>query len=89
MSAKPVVDFVAESVKWRGHGDCESARVFAINHPRLGTCTVYTSPIVRRFDDGSFETKNTVYRPRSAVYNEALQSLASIDREIGLFEESK
>jgi hypothetical protein len=41
----------------------QMARVYALDHPRLGTQTVRTSKIVATFDDGSFETLNTIYKP--------------------------
>jgi hypothetical protein len=43
----------------------EVARVYVIDHPRLGQGLIRTSRIVQKFDDGSFETLNTIYKPAS------------------------
>lgn len=40
------------------------ASVFAINHPKLGRTWVRTSKVLEIFDDGSFETMNTIYKRR-------------------------
>lgn len=37
--------------------------VRALNHPRLGNCDVHTTVILEIFEDGSFETLNTIYKP--------------------------
>jgi|GEM_PF-1994410 len=42
----------------------EVAHVYALDHPRLGKNDVRTSKIVQKFDDGSFETLNTIYKPK-------------------------
>lgn len=39
------------------------ARVNAIDHPVWGRDSVRTSAVLKKFDDGSFETMNTIYRP--------------------------
>ena len=49
---------------------CEVARVWALDHPRLGKGDVRTSRIVQKFDDGSFETLNTMYRPQCPPCNQ-------------------
>lgn len=41
----------------------EIATLFALNHPRLGQNKVTTSLVQYKFDDGSFETLNTIYIP--------------------------
>lgn len=41
----------------------EVAHVYALDHPRLGRTRVRTSKVVQKFDDGSFETLNTMYKP--------------------------
>lgn len=37
--------------------------VRALNHPRLGNCDAHTTVILKVFEDGSFETLNTIYKP--------------------------
>ena len=59
---KPVVQF-KDDAEFISVEDFEYARVYAMNHPRLGRGPVRTSIIVQKFDDGSFETLNTIYRP--------------------------
>jgi hypothetical protein len=44
-------------------GYVEYARVFGLDHPLLGTDTIRTSVVVKKHDDGSFETLNTLYVP--------------------------
>jgi hypothetical protein len=44
-------------------GYVEYARVHGLNHPILGTDTIRTSVVVKKNDDGSFETLNTLYVP--------------------------
>jgi len=39
------------------------AYVYALNHPRLGRQSVRTSQVIEKFNDGSFETLNTIYLP--------------------------
>lgn len=39
------------------------ARVHGLDHPKLGNCVIRTSRIVQKFEDGSFETLNTIYKP--------------------------
>lgn len=41
----------------------EYANVYAMNHPILGEDLVRTSIVIKKNDDGSFETLNTVYQP--------------------------
>jgi len=40
--------------------------VYSLNHPILGKDKVTTSIIKYKFDDGSFETLNTIYKPVKA-----------------------
>jgi hypothetical protein len=65
---KPVVHFRGNARFFSGttdNGDeFEFARVYALDHPRLGKTDVRTSVIVQKFDDGSFETLNTIYKPK-------------------------
>lgn len=63
---KPTVQFTGEAEflnAKNGEEEWEYARVYALNHPRLGRQWVRTSAIVKKFEDGSFETRNTIYKP--------------------------
>lgn len=44
-------------------GYVEYARVFGLDHPVLGADIIRTSIVVKKNDDGSFETLNTLYVP--------------------------
>ena len=61
---KPVVFFIGtplfDTTMFDGH---EVAHVRTINHPAWGSDKVRTSSIVKKNDDGSFETMNTLYKP--------------------------
>ena len=48
----------------------EVGHVYALDHPRLGKTWVRTSAVVQKFDDGSFETLNTMYKPQCPPCNE-------------------
>ena len=41
----------------------ERAHIQALDHPKLGSIYVVTSQIVEKYNDGSFETLNTIYLP--------------------------
>jgi hypothetical protein len=64
LNDKPVVEYagVANFYKsiWTG---TEHAQVYAIDHPYLGTQKIITSVVIKKNEDGSFETLNTVYIP--------------------------
>lgn len=62
---KPVVNFIntPRFYNWQGKEEHPVAEVYALDHPLLGQGKVYTSQIVQKFDDGSFETLNTIYKP--------------------------
>ena len=65
---KPVVHFNGEAFfrpyEVIGSGETgEIAYVYAVDHPRLGRDNVTTSKVIKKFDDGSFETLNTLYVP--------------------------
>lgn len=47
-------------------GPVEVAHVYSLDHPRLGRQHVRTSRVLHKFDDGSFETLNTIYKPEAA-----------------------
>jgi len=61
---KPTVLFTRDTVygepniQWGERG-----YVRALNHPRLGNCDVHTTVILEIFEDGRFETLNTIYKP--------------------------
>jgi hypothetical protein len=79
MTAKPIVRFAGEPTfyyvelaamhqKTYGQyaddeGYVEYARVYGLDHPILGEDTIRTSIVVKKHDDGSFETLNTLYVP--------------------------
>ena len=44
-------------------GNVEYASVYGIDHPILGEDTIRTSIVLHKYDDGSFETMNTIYIP--------------------------
>ena len=44
-------------------GKYERASVYGLDHPILGEDTISTSIVVKKHDDGSFETLNTLYVP--------------------------
>ena len=44
-------------------GYVEYARVSGLNHPILGSDDIRTSIVLKKHDDGSFETMNTLYVP--------------------------
>ena len=61
---KPIVYFIGEPVfdttMFAGH---EVAHVRATNHYVWGAEKVRTSSVLQKFEDGSFETMNTLYKP--------------------------
>ena len=61
---KPVVYFSGEArfdtKLFPGH---EVAHVRTVDHYVWGADKVRTSSVVKKFDDGSFETLNTLYKP--------------------------
>lgn len=64
MIDKPVVYYTGNATfdtnMFPGH---EVAHVRAVNHYVLGSDQVRTSSVLNKFDDGSFETMNTLYKP--------------------------
>lgn len=64
---KPVVTFTGQAT-FSYSGDNEVARVYALDHPRLGMGIVRTSIVQKHNPDGSFETLNTIYKPISEDY---------------------
>lgn len=66
---KPVVHFSAPAnfETWElADGPVEVAYVYGLDHPRLGQQAIRTSRVLHKFDDGSFETMNTIYKPEAA-----------------------
>lgn len=64
-SEKPVVHFETDSAFVGEVGQC--AYVKAIGHPEFPSpYYVRTSSIVKVFKDGSFETRNTLYKPQQS-----------------------
>jgi hypothetical protein len=59
---KPVVHFVGKPRFDKTYYD-EVAQVYAEDHPVLGRDKIRTSTVLKKFSDGSFETRNTIYRP--------------------------
>lgn len=57
---KPIVFYSGEPIFYMLE-DKEYAKVFALNHPRLGRQLVRTSIVLSKQDNG-FETLNTLYR---------------------------
>lgn len=66
---KPVVYFTGKALfdetTFEGH---TVARVLTLNHPVWGNDKVRTSSVVQQFEDGSFETLNTIYKPYAGEY---------------------
>lgn len=64
MKTKPEVLFTGEArfdtKMFPGH---EVAHVQTVNHYVWGHDSVRTSSVVKKNDDGSFETLNTIYKP--------------------------
>lgn len=62
---KPVVHFIGEPHYWMWDSKNEVAGLhFVLDHPWLGACpNVRTSTVLKKFPDGSFETRNTMYVP--------------------------
>jgi hypothetical protein len=62
--SKPEVFFDGEprfdTKMYPGH---EVAHVRTLNHYVWGRDEVRTSAVLKKFDDGSFETMNTIYKP--------------------------
>lgn len=51
-------------------GYVEYARVYGLDHPILGADDIRTSIVIKKNDDGSFETQNTLYVPDTKETNE-------------------
>lgn len=69
---KPVVYFIGIPHFWMWNADNEVAGLDrVINHPNLGMIdNVRTSTVLNKFGDGSFETRNTLYKPFQVTLSE-------------------
>lgn len=79
MMDKPIVRFAGKAIfyavelaqmhqkKYGQYADAdgyvEYASVFGLDHPILGKDNIRTSIVLKKHDDGSFETMNTLYVP--------------------------
>lgn len=64
IQSKPVVHFIGSPSFYQGFVDGkEHAEVLGVDHPYLGRDIIRTSAVLKKFDDGSFETLNTLYVP--------------------------
>ena len=67
---KPVVHFLGDPAffDYGGNPEWPVASLYALDHPILGTGpVVHTSVIVKKNEDGSFETLNTIYKPQKVI----------------------
>lgn len=58
---KPVVLYYNPPQFFTSICDFQKAEVHAVDHPRLGIGKVYTSRILKIYEDDTFETLNTMY----------------------------
>lgn len=75
---KPVAYFTGEPEFWMWDAKNEVANLdVVLGHPNLGDChDVRTSTVKEKFSDGSFETRNTIYKPATKeMYDEYLAKL--------------
>lgn len=64
MESKPVVYYTGKPKFFiHSYRNIEVASVSTVNHPVWGSDDVRTSEILHKFDDGSFETINHLYKP--------------------------
>lgn len=84
---KPVVYFVDLPYYWMWDKTNEVASLkLVLGHPYLGDCPdVRTSTVKQKFDDGSFETRNTIYKPATKEMLDEYN--AKIERNRKEFEE--
>lgn len=77
MKDKPVVTFVGEArfftstitdeqkkIYDQDSNEVIQAVVYGLDHPILGRDKITTSIVLCKFDDESFETLNTIYKPQ-------------------------
>ena len=60
--SKPIVHFRGNA-NFITVGDKSIANIYALDHPKLPRGEVWTSIILNKNEDGSFETLNTLYKP--------------------------
>lgn len=60
--SKPIVHFRG-TPNFMGVDPYSIAKVYAVDHPKLPTGVVWTSAVIKKNEDGSFETLNTLYKP--------------------------
>jgi hypothetical protein len=78
MKQKPIVTFVGEAEFFEStitdvqkelynydSNEIIQAVVYGLDHPILGRDKITTSIVLYKFDDGSFETLNTIYKPQN------------------------
>ena len=78
MKQKPIVTFVGEAEFFEStitdvqkelynydSNEIIQAVVYGLDHPILGRDKITTSIVLYKFDDGSFETLNTIYKPKN------------------------
>jgi len=63
IQSKPVVHFDGTPFFYIGSAGFEHAKVQGLDHPILGKDIIRTSMVLQKFEDGSFETFNSVYVP--------------------------
>jgi hypothetical protein len=61
IQSKPVVHFAGTPIFYTGDSGFEMAKVYGLDHPILGTDIIRTSLVLQKFEDGSFETLNSLY----------------------------
>ena len=82
---KPVVHFIGEPHYWMWDAKNEVAGLlFVLDHPWLGACPdVRTSTVLKKFPDGSFETRNTMYIPATEeMKNEFYSKVQEATKEL-------
>ena len=79
---KPVVYFTNCEIKELYRENIkvgETALIEVLDHPRFRVGEpVITSRVLHIFEDGSFETRNTIYRPAKAVTKEIVDGQVHI-----------
>lgn len=67
-TTKPTVKYVRDSLEFHVYeGKTIYAKVMTVDHPHLGSAEVATSTVIKQNDDGSFETRNTIYVPTDEI----------------------
>jgi hypothetical protein len=62
-------DLLKEYAEYLDAEGCyEKAIVYGLDHPILGRDTIHTSIVIKKHDDGSFETLNTLYVPTEETH---------------------